>query len=232
VFTLLAGSAVSVADNTASIIVHPGATLELTTAISATSSGSNFVNIQNDSTTSFKVTGTNQQVGNVGGLGNTTIAANDNLVASRIVQNSLTIQGTSGSPNAALTVRRSGGSPQGLNSQVSVVNSFSLQNDTATIVPPPSGGYSGPIRQYFAKLDLVNNDLIIRNGSPSLFAEVQDMVRAGLFTNGARGITSGRKHCKPSSGCCSTSGTRARTGTAPDSTTASPAFSTSSSPRL
>jgi hypothetical protein len=36
----------------------------------------------------------------------------------------------------------------------------------------------------------MNNDLIIKNGTPALFAEIQDMIRAGLFTNGASGLTS------------------------------------------
>ena len=184
-FNLAAATGVAVTDNTAQIVVHPGATLELAGSTSATSSGGNFVNIQNDSTTSLKVSGTNQQVGNLDGLGNTTVATNANLVAGRVVQNSLDLQN-----GAALTVRRSGGNPQGLNSQVSVLNSLSLANDGAAIDPPPPGWLPAAERQYFGKLDLMNNDLIIKNGSPALFAEIQDMVRAGLLTGGASGITS------------------------------------------
>jgi autotransporter-associated beta strand protein len=129
-------------------------------------------------------------VGNIDGNGNTVVSANTTLSATRIRQHSLDIQGTSGTPNAAMTIVRSGGNPQGLDSQLSILDSLSLASNLAPIVAPPPDGFSQAIRQYYGKLDLVNNDLIITQGSRALFAEVQDMIRAGVFTNGARGLMS------------------------------------------
>jgi autotransporter-associated beta strand protein len=182
------GTTVFVADNSAKITVEPGATLELAGGNSATSSGGNFVNIENNSITSLHVTG-NQDVGDITGTGDTTVDQFQSLSASRIVQNKLTI-GSPSNGSASVTIRRSGGNPEGLDSKVSVLNSFTLDSDLVTIDPPPSGGYTGAERQYFGLLDLVNNDLIIRNVTQAQVAEIMDMVRAGLYTNGNRGITS------------------------------------------
>ena len=76
----------------ASITVMPGASLELD-GTGVLSDGSNHVNIINNSTTSLNVVTGNHAVGDVTGVGNTTVENTASLTANRIVQNSLTLNG-------------------------------------------------------------------------------------------------------------------------------------------
>lgn len=73
--------------------VASGATLQLAGTVSAL--GANLVNITNNGSTSsnggLSVTGTNQAVGVVSGTGDTIVAANANLSATQIIQNTITI---------------------------------------------------------------------------------------------------------------------------------------------
>ncbi len=74
------------------------ATLELAGTVSALSSGSQRVNITNNSSASgLLVSGTNQQVGFIDGIGTTHMNAGSDLTADHIIQSALVIGGTSGS---------------------------------------------------------------------------------------------------------------------------------------
>jgi fibronectin-binding autotransporter adhesin len=74
------------------------ATLELAGSISALSSGSQRVNITNNSIASgLLVSGTNQQVGFIAGSGTTQVNAGSDLTANHIIQSALVIGGTAGS---------------------------------------------------------------------------------------------------------------------------------------
>jgi hypothetical protein len=78
--------------------IASGATLELAGSVSALSSGSNRVNVLNNSTApGIFVSGTNQQVGNIDGSGTTQVNAGSDLTANHIIQSALVIGGTAGS---------------------------------------------------------------------------------------------------------------------------------------
>ncbi len=80
------------------VAVNGAGTLELAGSISALSSGSNRVNIVNSSSApGVLITGTNQIVGAIDGLGNTQVNAGSDLIANHIIQSSLIIGGTAGS---------------------------------------------------------------------------------------------------------------------------------------
>ncbi|HEV3417631.1 MAG TPA: PEP-CTERM sorting domain-containing protein, partial [Pirellulales bacterium] len=76
--------------------IAAGATLELAGSVSALASGSNRVNIVNSSAApGILVSGTNQVVGGIDGLGNVQVNAGSDLTANHIVENALVIGGTS-----------------------------------------------------------------------------------------------------------------------------------------
>lgn len=86
--------------------VTAGATLELAGSVSSLSSpaaAADRVHVVNDSKQtdggSLLVSGTNQQVGGIDGIGDTVVAAGASLTADHIIQNALVIGGTSGSPS-------------------------------------------------------------------------------------------------------------------------------------
>jgi uncharacterized repeat protein (TIGR03803 family)/autotransporter-associated beta strand protein len=97
VFKITAGSATVGAGVTAT--VSDGATLELAGSVSALSSGSNRVSVNNSSTLpGLLVSGTHQQVGTIDGSGATQVNAGSDLTANHIVQAALVIGGAAGSP--------------------------------------------------------------------------------------------------------------------------------------
>jgi hypothetical protein len=79
-----------------SATISSSATLELAGTVSSLSSGSNRVNITNNSTApaGVLVSGTNQQVGNIDGSGTTQVNAGSDLTANHIIQSALVIGGT------------------------------------------------------------------------------------------------------------------------------------------
>jgi autotransporter-associated beta strand protein len=80
-------------------VVFAGATLELAGSVSALANGANLVNITNQSNDpGILVSGTNQQVGNIDGLGTTQVSAGSDLTANHIIQSALEIGGTSKNP--------------------------------------------------------------------------------------------------------------------------------------
>ncbi len=92
-FALTGSSTIGAA---ATATVSSGATLELAGSVSALSSGTNRVNITNNSSSpGLLISGTHQQVGNIDGSGTTQINAGSDLTANRIVQGALVIGGTS-----------------------------------------------------------------------------------------------------------------------------------------
>jgi hypothetical protein len=100
------GSGNSVVGTSVSATVAVGATLELAGSVSSLSSpaaAADRVHVVNDSKQtdggSLLVSGTNQQVGAVDGIGDTVIADGASLTADHIIQNALVIGGTSGTPS-------------------------------------------------------------------------------------------------------------------------------------
>ena len=80
------------------VTISSGATLELTNSVSALSSGTNRVNITNNSNSpGLLVPGTHQQVRNIDGTGTTQVNAGSDLTASHIIQTALLIGGISAS---------------------------------------------------------------------------------------------------------------------------------------
>ena len=82
--------------------VSSGATLQLAGTVSALSNGTARVNVTNSSTaagTGIVVSGTNQVVGAIDGLGSTQVNAGSDLTANHIIQNALIIGGTAGNPS-------------------------------------------------------------------------------------------------------------------------------------
>jgi hypothetical protein len=97
--------------------VSAGATLELAgtvSALSSTAAPPQRVKIVNDSVAAgLLVSGTNQQVGAITGMGTTTVAAGASLTANSIVQSALVIGGSQGNP-ARLTIAASDSSGNSL----------------------------------------------------------------------------------------------------------------------
>ena len=86
--------------------VAPGATLELAGTVSALAAGAIRANVANDSSAAdggLVISGTNQQLGNVTGTGDLTIAAGGDLTANSIQQTTLILAGTADNP-ATLTI--------------------------------------------------------------------------------------------------------------------------------
>ena len=93
------GNAASVG-SAVSVHVAAGAELELANSGSALSDGTHVANVTNDSQLpagGLLVSGTNQRVGRIQGIGNVVVAAGGSLTANSVVQNALTIAGSSGS---------------------------------------------------------------------------------------------------------------------------------------
>jgi autotransporter-associated beta strand protein len=133
--------------------ISNGATLELANSVSALSSGTNRVNITNNSTApGILVSGTHQQVGNIDGSGTTQVNAGSDLTANHIIQSALVIGGTStshglvtidasdasGNPLAETGVGGPGVGAEGLSS-----TPFSAGSSVSDPLPPNSDGFSG-----------------------------------------------------------------------------------------
>ncbi len=126
---------------------------------------------------SFNVASTNQAVGAISGTGTTSLASNAQLSANRIVQTGaggLTINGSSGNPNAKVAINASSGGAVGSTSGTSHLGSLSVSNNFASL---GTGPYAGPARTYYGTLDLANNDLVIDNAA---LLDVADMIRGGM----------------------------------------------------
>jgi hypothetical protein len=94
-FNVASGAATVGTGVTANVAV--GATLELAGSVSALAAGSNRVNVTNNSQAAaggLLVSGTNQQVGNIDGNGNTVIGDGGSLTANHIQQSALVIGGS------------------------------------------------------------------------------------------------------------------------------------------
>jgi fibronectin-binding autotransporter adhesin len=111
------------------VTIATGAILELAGEVAALSSGSNRVNIINNSQQAFGgmllVSGTNQQVGAIDGTGDTVVNDGSDLTANHIIQNALIIGGTSGS-HAVVTIDASdaAGNPVGQSSGLTLAGSL------------------------------------------------------------------------------------------------------------
>jgi fibronectin-binding autotransporter adhesin len=102
-------------------MVASGATLELAGSVSALSSGSNRVNIINNSQQvsggMLLVSGTNQHVGAIDGTGDTVVNAGSDLTANHIIQNTLVIGGAAGNPGlVTIDASDASGNPLGQSS--------------------------------------------------------------------------------------------------------------------
>jgi hypothetical protein len=107
--------------------VTKSATLELAGSVSALSSGTNRVNIANNSNAAVGVlvSGTNQQVGGIDGPGNVQVNAGASLTANHITAGALVIGGTAGSPAlATIDASDSSGNPLGQSSDFVLAGSL------------------------------------------------------------------------------------------------------------
>jgi fibronectin-binding autotransporter adhesin len=107
--------------------IATGATLELAGSVSALSSGANRVNVTNNSnSTGLLVSGTNQHVGNIDGLGTTQVNAGSDLTADHIIQSALVIGGASNNPGfMTIDASDSAGNPLGQSSGLALAGSLS-----------------------------------------------------------------------------------------------------------
>jgi hypothetical protein len=102
-FNLATGTSVAVGSGVSGSVAA-GATLELSGSVAALSAGVNRANITNASLApGILVSGTHQQVGNIGGTGSTQVNAGSDLTANHIVQSALVIGGTLGN-HATVTI--------------------------------------------------------------------------------------------------------------------------------
>ncbi len=117
--------------------VTSGATLELAGSVSALSSGSNRVNIINNSQQAsggmLLVSGTNQQVGAIDGTGDTMVNDGSDLTANHIVQNALVIGGTAGNPGlVTIDASDASGNPLDQSSGLALAGSLSSSGSFGT----------------------------------------------------------------------------------------------------
>jgi fibronectin-binding autotransporter adhesin len=145
--------------------VSSGAKLELANSVSALSSGTNRVNITNNSNSpGLLVSGKSQQVGNVDGSGTTQVNAGSDLTANHIVQRALVIGGTAGS-HGLVTIDASdaSGNPLGQTSGLALANSLTTSG-------PFGGGIisSGNVNSAGADLPPMSpsNSAVGANSSP------------------------------------------------------------------
>ncbi len=111
----------------ATATIAAGGTLELAGSVPALAAGGNRVNITNNSQAAaggLLISGSNQQVGTIDGLGNTVVAADASLTANHIIQNALVIGGSSGHP-ATMTIAASDSSGNSLAEPVVVASASS-----------------------------------------------------------------------------------------------------------
>ena len=138
----------------ATATVATGATLELAGSVSSLSSGSNRVNVVNNSVApGILVSGTNQQVGNIDGAGTTQVTAGSDLTTNHIVQSALVIGGAAGSP-AVVTIDASDASGNPLGQSLAdaltpdgpfgadEISSAILSSNTGAEIMAPSPGNS------------------------------------------------------------------------------------------
>jgi hypothetical protein len=112
--------------------VNAGATLELAGSVSALSNGATRVIIMNNSQAAaggVYVSGTNQEIGNLDGTGNTVIGSGASLTVNHIVQNALIIGGAA-SARSLVTIAASdySGNSLAAASDVSVAGNLSLSS--------------------------------------------------------------------------------------------------------
>jgi autotransporter-associated beta strand protein len=133
--------------------VNNGATLELAGSVSALSSGTNRVNITNNSgaVAGVVISGTNQQVGGIDGPGNVQVNAGASLTANHITAGVLVIGGTAGNPGlATIDASDSSGNPLGESSGFALAGSLqpsapfaSGAPSSSSLDPPSAEGFSG-----------------------------------------------------------------------------------------
>jgi hypothetical protein len=130
----------------ATATVAGGATLELAGSVSALSSGSNRVYVNNGSSApGLLVSGTHQQVGNIDGSGTTQVNAGSDLTANHIIQGALVIGGTAKNPGM-VTIDASDASGNPLAS-IGLVATTSIPNAPfgagANLIDPPINATNG-----------------------------------------------------------------------------------------
>ena len=126
------------------VSVASGATLELAGSVSALgTAGGNRAHVENDSTApGVVVSGTNQVVGAIDGLGTTQVNAGSDLTADHVIQSALSIGGAAGSP-AIVTIDASDASGNPLDQTSGFAQAESLpHNGTIGAVSVGSTGLS------------------------------------------------------------------------------------------
>ena len=129
--------------------VNSAAMLELAGSVSALSSGANRVNVTNNSSAAagILVSGTNQVVGGIDGLGSTQVNAGSDLTADHIIQSALVIGGAAGSPGlVTIDASDASGNPLGQPSGFALAGSLT-----------PSGPFGAPDMS-FASLRTATTD--------------------------------------------------------------------------
>ena len=84
-----------------SLTIQSGAIFSITGTATPFSTGGNYVNLVNDSSLAFNLSGETQQVGTLDGVGSTTVSASSPIIATHIRQNSVTL-------NADATIPQNG----------------------------------------------------------------------------------------------------------------------------
>jgi autotransporter-associated beta strand protein len=144
------------------LTILPGATFNDGGTVDPLASGSNLINVVNNSVMSFDVISGSKQAGTISGIGNTTVSAGASLTATSIRQNMLTVTGV-----AVIAPQ----SPRNGSAGVSVLGSLVLINSSNVLI---------------GRLDLGNNDLVIHNADlTTITAQI-----ASAYQTGGPGIAS------------------------------------------
>jgi fibronectin-binding autotransporter adhesin len=139
-FKVVSGSAAVGTGVTATVTA--GATLELAGSVSSLIAGANRVNVSNNSQATaggLLISGANQQVGAIDGLGNVLVSSDSSLTAIRIIQNALVINGTAGHP-ATVTIAASDSAGN------------SMAAESSDFSPRIAASISAPIPEFDAEL--------------------------------------------------------------------------------
>jgi fibronectin-binding autotransporter adhesin len=191
-FALTSGATVGAGVQAA---VNGSATLELAGTASALSSGVHRANIVNNSAApaGLLASGTNQQVGFINGAGNTQVNAGSDLTANHIIQTSLVIGGTAGSPSL-VTIAASDGAGNPLGQSNGPVLSGSL----APSDPIGAGGISSADLRSGGGSELASLSRVssVGNGNPSAVPEPSTLLLALLAVLGVFSTRFARHHLR------------------------------------
>ncbi len=163
----------------AQIVIQPGATVNLGGAGDGLSDGVDFVNVLNNSPTSFNVTTGTKNVGNIDGFGKTSVSQNATMIASHIRQDTLVANGVA-------KVRDNGG-----NAGTSVVGAITigangkidLRDNDLIVTASTLGSWNGSAYTGVTGLVAKGRNGGTQNGNGGIVTSMSNAIDPRVLTN-------------------------------------------------